>query len=556
MAIVILVLVFFECVMIIRYGVAPSNKDLPQFQYQYIDIYKDFFKKERRKEGIFYVPQRAFNNSEEFLMDKPLNELRIFIIGGSVGHNFGGNPFFKNELKRILPDGDIKVVPCAMGAYDSYRAYLVEKEILAYNPDLIIVFSGNNEFYNVVKVDVLKYRLDKIFKKSWVYQKLQEQFLKFTGESGSQYRSRKQRLVDYEKNLHLITQAAKNKKIPVILCTLPVNFADCAPFGIRPVDKEYLLAHYLFDQKGYKGAIGAINSFLDNNPENTFGLYLLANCYRQLAEYDKARVCYHKALDLSFGSGRASIESNKIVRSVCDEESVLLADIEKEFISQASEGLLGREQFSDNCHWYRECNYLAVKVIIQTFLKSKVANISDEQADFSIVVSDFPSLEKRGTRSDEIEGAIKRAAFESLRLPGGILERAVEYFETVYLMNPDALWNIQNIRERTENNLLNDDWLGGYLVDFNWSLVFYYIGETYRRLGMYPESLEYFNKSINLDEDPQDYRLYIGKALVYDALGDSQNAWKNIHEAENISEKQEILYYKDIICLPDLKDEE
>ena len=79
--------------------------------------------------------------------------------------------------------------------------------------------------------------------------------------------------------------------------------------------------------------------------------------------------------------------------------------------------------------------------------------------------------------------------------------------------------------------------------------VLYHIGETYRRLGLYKESLSYFNRAISLDKN--DYFPYLGKALIYHVAGDRRKCLENIQRAEEFSQDSErnqleVKIYKEI----------
>jgi tetratricopeptide (TPR) repeat protein len=98
-----------------------------------------------------------------------------------------------------------------------------------------------------------------------------------------------------------------------------------------------------------------------------------------------------------------------------------------------------------------------------------------------------------------------------------------------------------------KKRLSEDPWYREYSSNLEkyWPDVLYYIGETYRRLGLYDKSLTYFNESIVLDGN--DYRPYLGLALTYNALGKRQKTHDNIVRAEELTGNLEVKYYKEIL---------
>lgn len=549
--ILFLLMAVVETIMIIRYGIPLPEPDPPQFRYQQVDIYKRFFKKVSRGNQDAYIPQRARNNCIEFVAVKAPDTIRIFIIGDSAAYNFGFFPF-GDILKGLIPDRNFEVICCGMGAYDSYRVYLVEKEILSYNPDLIIVFSGNNEFYNKIRVNLWDYYINKLLRRAWCYRSLQNLFirkglLRFEPFS----RDREQRLTDYEKHIRLIVRDAKAKGVPVILCTLPVNFRDCPPGAESPMDIQYLTARSLLEDGRYPSTINKLRNFLKDNPDNPLGFYFLAKAYEGMRNFQKAKESYLQALELCYGDGRASPKSNGIIRRICAEENMALADLESAFINVAPHGLLGREQFSDNCHWYLEYNSLVAEVIIRALsLYSDAIGFSKHKLEAFYLAHHFPSLKERGKRKDELEGRIKAAVWEVLRFNDGLCERAISCFETIYLMDANSLWNLRFLKDRLKKMYAEDFWVNEVQIsnfERNWPSVLYHIGETYRRLGLYRKSLQYFKRAITLDDS--NYLPYIGRALTYNKLGNRQRSAENINRAERISDNLEAKYYKEILGL-------
>ncbi|MBL7196987.1 MAG: tetratricopeptide repeat protein [Candidatus Omnitrophica bacterium] len=547
--ILFLSIIWSECWIRFCRGTPIFEPDPQEFKYRYVDIYEKFFKKVRKKNEALYVPQREHCNSKEFPVVNAPDTIRIFIIGGSVAYNFSYFPFEKS-LKSLEPNKNFEVISCGMGAYDSYRTYLVEKEILAYEPDIIIVLSGNNEFYNKVRINLTAYYANKSLRNFWIYRLLQDRFLKWSKERGMGYfRDKKERLVDYEKNIRLIAKKAKSKGVSIILCTIPVNFKDSPPAVDRSLNKNYFYGHFLLEHRDYANAIIEFNKFLrdSSDSDKAYGFYFLGRTYEKMNNYQKAKEFYLKALELCYGNGRASSRSNEIVRRICAEENVGCADLEAAFINMAPTGLLGREQFADNCHWYLEYDSLVAEAIIRIIFKDR--NIGYNKLNSFSFSHDFPSLEERGKRDDEVMNQIRYAAWQVI-MQKGLSERAISRFETLYLMSPTSIRKIRFLKDEIKATLLHYEWPAPYIHNFeeHWPSILYHTGETYRRLGLYNESLEYFNEATFLDE--KFYLAYIGRGLIYYALGDSEKASESLNRAKEISDNNiEVKYYKEILGL-------
>lgn len=85
--------------------------------------------------------------------EKPAGGLRVFCLGGSAtaGLGFSPNVTFARYLERMLreaaPDREVEVVNLGMVALPSTGVRLMVEDVCArYEPDAIVVYSGNNEF--------------------------------------------------------------------------------------------------------------------------------------------------------------------------------------------------------------------------------------------------------------------------------------------------------------------------------------------------------------------------------------------------------------------------
>lgn len=89
---------------------------------------------------------------DSFRAEKPSNEFRIFVLGGSTvqGRPWSIETSFTTWLELGLnaadPSRQWEVVNCGGISYATYRLVPIMQEVLAYQPDLIIFCEGHNEF--------------------------------------------------------------------------------------------------------------------------------------------------------------------------------------------------------------------------------------------------------------------------------------------------------------------------------------------------------------------------------------------------------------------------
>jgi hypothetical protein len=96
--------------------------------------------------------------SELFLKEKPENGFRIFVIGSStaVGFPYGSGVMFprilQERLKDSYPGRHIEVINTAMTAINSYTFQDKIGEILKEEPDALLIYGGQNEFYGALGI--------------------------------------------------------------------------------------------------------------------------------------------------------------------------------------------------------------------------------------------------------------------------------------------------------------------------------------------------------------------------------------------------------------------
>lgn len=107
---------------------------------------------------FFYTKTLPSPSIDVFLQEKPENGYRVFAMGGSsaAGYPYGFNGSFSRVVDDILtdamPDREVEVVNVATSAISTYTLYDQVDEIIAQNPDAIMIYAGHNEFYGALGV--------------------------------------------------------------------------------------------------------------------------------------------------------------------------------------------------------------------------------------------------------------------------------------------------------------------------------------------------------------------------------------------------------------------
>src|SRR5689334_21763616 len=93
-----------------------------------------------------------FFNPQRFPKHKEAGVYRIFSMGGSTtyGHPYSDptsfNGWLREYLRATAPDRKWEAINAGGISYGSYRVAQLMEEIIQYQPDLFIIYTGHNEF--------------------------------------------------------------------------------------------------------------------------------------------------------------------------------------------------------------------------------------------------------------------------------------------------------------------------------------------------------------------------------------------------------------------------
>jgi hypothetical protein len=87
-----------------------------------------------------------------FPVTKDPGTFRIFCLGASASASWPHpsqetySSYLREALQRAYPDRKIEVINASAHAYPTYRIRLILQDVLELQPDLVIIYSGDNEF--------------------------------------------------------------------------------------------------------------------------------------------------------------------------------------------------------------------------------------------------------------------------------------------------------------------------------------------------------------------------------------------------------------------------
>jgi tetratricopeptide (TPR) repeat protein len=347
-----------------------------------------------------YFPGGDFSPStsvDYFIVPKPPGTYRIFCLGGSttVGYPYWYNgsfsAFLRDRLRRLFPDRSIEVINVGMTATNSYTVVDMARDVVHYEPDLIIVYDGHNEFYGALGI-----ASNQSPGKSWwisrtylrllrvrTFVELREAYNWIAGlfrrqpegisrgtmmekvslgnyvpYGSADYLSA---LSTFENNLdELRTLCAKNR-VPVILSTQVSNLRDQPPFIVLPGKGESPQERAAFTAAFNRGlarfkegepasALAEFRSALQTDSMRADTHFQIARCLDALGDRGAAGGEYIKARDYDQLRFRTSSDFNSAILRMNDTSGMFVVDMERVFQERSADSLIGNTLITEHLH--------------------------------------------------------------------------------------------------------------------------------------------------------------------------------------------------------------
>ncbi|GKS57810.1 hypothetical protein YTPLAS18_13370 [Nitrospira sp.] len=385
---------------------------VPKDPYLSFGTVPDFFV-QRTIEGKSYyqVAHRDVYSERQtvFAAKKDPNTMRIICIGASAsaGWPHQGDEIYtvylQKALERAYPGRQFEVLNLSAHAYAAYRVRLVFEEAILFEPDVVVIWSGNNEF--------LERRLYRNQPK-WleVLANLANESLAYRGLRGSRvgrWAWPDNTLSAYERGHHLYTMwskleqvavtlrtepeqfaavqrhymaslesmvaTAERRGIPVVLATVPVNLRDWRPAvscnSIDGAAKEHWQGRYLegrraLAQREHADAVRLLSDAIALDPQYADAHFYLARAYEGKGDYARARGSFALARDYDCNPFRAISAFETTVRKIAGRHAnVTVADLAGAFHAASAPYAPGFELFLDHVHPTRKGNVVAAETV-------------------------------------------------------------------------------------------------------------------------------------------------------------------------------------------------
>lgn len=337
-----------------------------------------------------------------FARDKPEGAFRIFALGGSTtqGEPYSTQTAFPQWLQLNLQAAaeqsrNVEVVNCGGLSYASYRVLAILREVLDYQPDLIVIYTGHNEYlerrtYAGYQKPSLRQHWTGLLGSLHMVQCARGLAGQVAGRSAPPTADTNDQrtiittevdalldyqggLADYQRgdawyepipahfrwNLEQMVAACQSADVPLILVRPVSNLLDCPPIKFEDDPRLSAVQQQHFNQYwqaardptvSLEESVNELQAALAIDPQHAGAHYLLGQHQVQLGDFEPARQSLQRAKDYDVCPLRAPTKIGAAVSQVASHYALPLVDAEAMFADRSPHGLVGERWLVDHIH--------------------------------------------------------------------------------------------------------------------------------------------------------------------------------------------------------------
>lgn len=345
--------------------------------------------------------RRTYFAEQSFAARRTTGEFRIFVIGGSTvqGRPFSTETAFARclemSLQQAAPQVAWRVINCGGISYASYRLVPIVEECLNYQPDLMIVCTGQNEYLEFMTYAQARrshtvmnaYRLlDRLHSFRLLERGLTgllrsapqpaddvllpeevDALLDHQGGLQAYRRAALQReTVDagFHENLNRMVDLVQARGVPLILVRPPTNQADCPPFkseftaDLSPQQREDFLQQLSLsaeklsrgDLAGVQTAVAELTALTRIDPGYALAWYQLGRACLNAGQFEEATRAFARAVDEDICPLRMTSALEAEMRQVVADRAVAFLDAHRLLTELSRHGIADDSVLVDHVH--------------------------------------------------------------------------------------------------------------------------------------------------------------------------------------------------------------
>ncbi len=355
--------------------------------------------------------RQQFFRPASFASTKPSDGFRVFVLGGSTvqGRPWETETAFPQWLEICLnanlPNRTVEVVNCGGVSYASYRLKPIFNEVLAYQPDLLVLCVGHNEFledrtYATEKrLPDFVVGLHRFFMNSRTYQYLRTQLLEFRQhrqkepldqladsvvtrldfENGLNRFStdsiqRNEVVAHFRFNIQQMISAAADCDVPLLVLAPPVNQKDCFPF--KPSND--------WDSQSVSSFVGVplenLESDANGNSHNADFCFSYGDSLFREGRFPEAKIQMNLAIENDLCPLRMTkdlretleLATRRAQQRLVGKSKIVFIDLQTELEKMSAHSLVGDEFLVDHVHPSIGTHQLIARWITKSLQQNKL----------------------------------------------------------------------------------------------------------------------------------------------------------------------------------------
>ncbi|NND73075.1 MAG: tetratricopeptide repeat protein [Rhodothermales bacterium] len=374
------------------------------------------------------VAKRYFGNApvvptisqDSFRSPRPDSSFRLIVQGGSTAAGF---PYYyeasfgdvvEDLLLTAYPESNTQVITTAMSAVNSYTLLDLADEIIAEEPDAILIYAGHNEFYGAMGVgssqsfgsSISAKRLYLKLRSYRLVQLLQNSLARISAPNATEVAQKgtlMARMVgnqsipidselyhagisQFESNMDALLATYRQRDIPVFISTIFSNERDHHPFIGEPTADQR--NKWQREQSDAADAVATgdtsratqilVNALtIDSLAADPH--FALAKLYLSAGDTSSARRHFLIARDKDQLRFRAPEEINNVIVDLASKHDATLVDVATAARAASSYGITGNDLLTEHLH----PNLEGYRLIGRTFFESIVDSqlLGEEKVD-------------------------------------------------------------------------------------------------------------------------------------------------------------------------------
>ena len=338
-----------------------------------------------------------------FEMPKPAGTVRIMWVGESAAKGIPeprplrASAFLQAMLSDAWPDRRVEVLNVGVPGIAAYPVLGIMTESLRYDPDVVVVYLGNNEYYGAYGVaslhtagrSPLMIRINRFVHGTAIGAAMSRLLNGGPAHApgalieamvGQDYigpNDPARRAVPHNLEVFVgdMIDRCRAKGVPIIVCTPPGNERGMAPLGKADLSElteaqhaeiEAIMAAAPLQIEGDPaGAEVSLRRVLDLYPQHARALFWLGRTLVKLDRLTEADDAFRKAMDLDPMPWRPPSSSVDAIRRAAAERGAVIADFESAFREASPIGSPGWDLLDDHVHPSLRGQALAARTVVR-----------------------------------------------------------------------------------------------------------------------------------------------------------------------------------------------